>query len=64
MKINQSVFIQDLLKEKNRTDCNFVNIPLVKVDSVIKINNTDIYKETNIKVYQHICNVVSHDLVT
>lgn len=37
LKIDQSAFIRNLLKEKNLADCNSVNIPM-KAGSVIEIN--------------------------
>lgn len=48
LKIDQFAFIQGLFKEKNLSNCNSINIPM-KADSVIKMNNTDDYKKTNIK---------------
>lgn len=53
LKINQFIFIRDLLKNKNLSDCNFVNISM-KASNIIKMNNLDDYMETNIKVYQRI----------
>lgn len=53
MKINQSAFIQDLLKSENMTDCNSVTI-LIKAGCFIKISKHDDYKEVEIKPYQQL----------
>lgn len=50
LKINQSAFIRDLLKEKNLTDNNAVNIPM-KAGNFIKMLENDNYEETDLKIY-------------
>lgn len=50
LKVDQSAFICDLLKEKNLMDCNLVNITM-KAGSIIEMNKVDDYDETNFKAY-------------
>lgn len=50
MKIDQSAFIRDLLKEKNLTDCNAINIPM-KAGSFIEMHKKNNYDKANIKIY-------------
>lgn len=40
LKVDQSAFIRNLVKEENLIDCNSVNIP-IRTDSMIKINKVD-----------------------
>lgn len=47
LKIDLLVFTQNLFKYKNLANNNFISI-LIKVESVIKINNINNYKKTNI----------------
>lgn len=53
LKAGQSVYIRDLLKEKNFTNCNTSTI-LIKVGSLIKINKLNNYEKANLKIYQQL----------
>lgn len=50
LKIDQSIFFQAFLKEKNIKDYNSISI-LIKAGNVIEINKADNYKKTNLKAY-------------
>lgn len=50
LKIDQSIFIQDLLKSENMTNCNFINIP-IKISYFIKMSKYNDYEESKIKSY-------------
>lgn len=49
-KVSQSIYIRDLLKKENLTNCNF-SITLIKAGSTIKMNKLDDYKEADLGVY-------------
>lgn len=51
LKIDQSAFIQDLIKIENMTDCNSINIP-IKASYYIEMSEADNYEEVDIKKYQ------------
>lgn len=53
MKINQSVFIRDLVIKEELTDCN-VNVILIKAGSTIEITGLKDYKETELCEYQYL----------
>lgn len=50
MKINQSVFIQDLVIEERFTNCN-ANVITIKADLSIKMTNSKDYKKSNLDIY-------------
>lgn len=51
MKINQSIFIKDLIIEKNLNNCN-ANVVPIKTGFSININDADIYKKKNLYIFQ------------
>lgn len=50
MKIDQSIFIQDLIIDKNLSDYN-ANIFSIKIVFTINITEADIYKKENLYIY-------------
>lgn len=50
LKINQSAFIRNLVKEENLSYCNATKIPM-KARSFLDMLEKDDYKETNLKTY-------------
>lgn len=53
IKIDQSVFIRDLVIKKRFTECNTNVIPM-KAGSVIKIIKLDNYEETELREYERL----------
>lgn len=53
LKIDQSSFIQDLIKSENMIDCNLINIPM-KVRCFIEMSEPGNYEEVDIKPYQRL----------
>lgn len=53
LKINQTFFIRNLIKSKNMTDYNSVNIP-IKVGYFIEMSKPGDYEEVDIKSYQRL----------
>lgn len=51
MKINQLVFIRNLVKDKDMQDCNPINT-FIKAGNFIKIQKENDYKEDDCKIYQ------------
>lgn len=51
IKISKSIFIRNLFKEKNLTNCNTLTI-LMKNGLLIKINKLDNYNKANLEDYQ------------
>lgn len=51
MKIDQSAFIQDLIQEKNLSNCNSTSIS-IKNNSFIDIKEENNYEKANLKIYQ------------
>lgn len=50
MKIDQSIFIQDLIIDKNLSDYN-ANIFSIKIVFTINMTEADIYKKENLYIY-------------
>lgn len=51
LRICQSIYIRDVLKEEKLTECNAPTIP-IKAGSAIEMNKSDNYDEANLAAYQ------------
>lgn len=53
MKIDQSIFIQDLVINKNLSECD-ANVISIKADSAIDMIGANVYKEEDFHIYQQL----------
>lgn len=51
MKIDQSIFVRDLIIKEKFTDCN-ANVISIKAGSAIKISDLENYNKTDLQKYQ------------